>query len=548
MRRSPSTRGVLAILCVGTTLFGSSGQEDSPKEQAAALAKKAKKAAKASKEADAYLLYSEAAAMEPRNKRLKQKMEALQSRAALQSSPVPAAGFADPSALPLAPPLAPQDVFASSTAAEFARARQPQGPPKLKPKPGTQDFDLNGNARALFDQVAQRFGLETVYDGDYPTGGPQFRFRINGIDYRQALHDLEAMTNSFVAPLSPRVFIVAQDTPAKRNDLEQFVAVVVPVPEAMTVQELTEIGQAVKQATNIDKITWDTADGVLIMRDRLSRVLPAQALLEQLFAWRPEVGVEVEFLEVSDSDIQNYGFNLTNSVPAVFLGQVLNNVLTAPTGVSALWSFGSGKTLIGLGVAEVDALFNQSLSSTHTLFRAQARSLDSQAVTFHVGEKYPVITQGYFGGTTTQQGTTFQPPPSFTFEDLGVELKVTPHVHGVDGVTLAVETKFELLTGSAVNGIPIIGQRQVTDQVRLKNDEWAVVAGVMSSTDSKSETGFWGLAQLPVIGRLFKQVAKDKEHEDLLIAIRPHLLSLPPDQVVTRRVRVGSDTRPFTPL
>jgi type II secretory pathway component GspD/PulD (secretin) len=199
-------------------------------------------------------------------------------------------------------------------------------------------------------------------------------------------------------------------------------------------------------------------------------------------------------------------------------------------------------------VAEVDALFNQSLSSTHTLFRAQARSLDSQAVTFHVGEKYPVITQGYFGGTTTQQGTTFQPPPSFTFEDLGVELKVTPHIHGVDGVTLAVETKFELLTGSAVNGIPIIGQRQVTDQVRLKNDEWAVVAGVMSSTDSKSETGFWGLAQLPVIGRLFKQVAKDKEHEDLLIAIRPHLLSLPPDQVVTRRVRVGSDTRPFTPL
>ena len=51
------------LLCVGTTLLGSGGQEDSLKEQAAALAKKAKKAAKAGEPANAYLLYSEAAAM-----------------------------------------------------------------------------------------------------------------------------------------------------------------------------------------------------------------------------------------------------------------------------------------------------------------------------------------------------------------------------------------------------------------------------------------------------------------------------------------------------
>ena len=63
-----------------------------------------------------------------------------------------------------------------------------------------QDFDLTGTARTLFDQVAQRFGLETVYDGDYPAAGPQIRFRISGIDYREALHDLEAMTSSFVFP------------------------------------------------------------------------------------------------------------------------------------------------------------------------------------------------------------------------------------------------------------------------------------------------------------------------------------------------------------
>ena len=78
--------------------------------------------------------------------------------------------------------------------------------------------------------------------------------------------------------------------------------------------------------------------------------------------------------------------------------------------------------------------------------------------------------------------------------------------------------------------------------------EWAVVAGLISRTDSKTQSGFWGLSQIPLIGNLFKQTTKDKEKQNVLVAIRPHLLSLPPDQIVTPKVRVGSETRPFTPL
>jgi type II secretory pathway component GspD/PulD (secretin) len=539
------------LLCLGT-LLGSGGQEDSPKEQAAALAKKAKKAAKSSQAADAYLLYSEAAAMQPSNKKLKQKMEALQSRAALQSKPVPAASEGidpTPGSPDMPPSFAPEDVFDSLTARDYARARQPQGPPELKPRAGAQDFDLRGNARALFDQVAQRFGLNTVYDGDYPEGGQQIRFRISGIDYREALHDLEAMTNSFVVPLSSRLFMVAQDSPSKRNDLEQTIALSIPVPAALTTQELTEIGQAVKQATNVDKLALDATNSEVVIRDRISRALPAQALFQQLISWRPEVMIELEFLEVTDSDILNYGFNVTNQFPAIYLGQILHNAVTFPSGVTALLSFGGGKTLIGLGVAQAQAMFNQTTSTAKTLYRAQVRSVNGQPATFHVGQKYPVITQQYAGavapGTT---GTVYAPPPSFTFENLGVELKVTPHIHGVDGVTLAVETSFELLAGTSVNNIPVIGRRALTTQVRLLDGEWAVVAGMLTGTDSKTTSGFWGLAQLPLIGNLFRQTSKDKERGNVLIAIRPHLLSLPPDQIVTPPLRVGTETRPFNPL
>lgn len=549
MRCRVKARSVCAGLLAAGLVLGSGGQEDSPKEQAAALAKKAKKAAKAAEAANAYLLYSEAAALEPSNKKLKRKMEALQSRAALESKPAPAISEADDDAALLPPALAPEDVFDSLTAREYALARQPREPPRLNGGAGKQNFDLRGNARTLFDQVAQRFGLETAYDGDYPQAGQQLRFQISGVDYRQALHDLEAITNSFVIPLSPKLFMVARDTAQKRTDLEQSIVVSVPVPQVLTAQQLTEMVQAVKQAMNVDKIAFDNAQDTIVIHDRISRALPAQALLQQLMAYRPEVLIELEFLEVAESDLLNYGFNVTNQFSAIALGNILNNVVTFPAGTTALVSFGAGKTLIGLTVAQVQAMFNESTSTAKTLYRSTARSVDGQPATFHVGEKYPIITQQYAGSVASgTQGNVYAPPPSFTFENLGVEVKVTPKIHGTEAVTLAVESTFELLAGQSVNNIPVIGRREFKASVRVPDGEWSVVAGMLSPTESKSTSGFWGLEQIPLIGNLFRSTTKNETRENLLIAIRPHLLSLPPDQTVARPLRVGSDSRPFNPL
>lgn len=555
MRHCATGRSVLlwclvVSLCVETGALGSGGQEDSPKEEAAALAKKARKAAKDDKAADAYLLYSEASALEPKNKKLRQKMEALQTRAAMESKPLPPSGADDDLDADVPPVnIPPEDVFDSLTAREYALSRQLQAPPQLKALPGLRSFDLRGAPRTLFDQVAQRFGLETVYDGDYPATAPLIRFQIRNVDYREALHALEAATDSFVIPLSSRLFMVAQDNPSKRNDLEQQIVVSVPVPTVLTNQALTEIAQAVKQVTNIDKIAFDPTQDQIVIHDRISRALPAQALLEQLISWRPEVMVEIEFLEVSDSDLINYGFNVTNQFYAIPLGKILNNVVTFPQGTTALLSFGGGKTLIGLTVAQAQALFNESTSVAKTLYRATVRSVDGQPATFHVGEKYPVITQQYAGAVQSgTSGQVYAPPPSFTFENLGAEVKVTPHIHGTDGVTLGVESSFELLAGASVNSIPVIGRRELKSEVRLLDGEWAVVAGIMGSTESKSTSGFWGLASLPLIGNLFRQTSKNKSHENLLIAIRPHILSLAPDQMVTPALRVGSENRPYNPL
>jgi type II secretory pathway component GspD/PulD (secretin) len=519
---------------------------DSPKELAMALARKAKKADKAGESAQAYIYYAEALALQPANRGYKSGMAKLQTRATAQSK----AAHPPSDGLVLSDiDLTPDAVFDSMTEKELAQARELKEVPTLHARPGVQSFDITGDARTLFDKVALSFGLQTVYDGDYPRGGAPFRFRVGAADYRDALHDLEAATGSFVVPLSGRLFMVAQDTPTKRNDLEQTMEIAVPVPQATTTQELTELGQIMRQATGIEKIAWESNQSRIVMKDRVSRVVPAVALLNQLMAYRPEVMVDLEFLQVDASDIVNYGFTVANNFSAVYLGTILNNVVTAPSSVTSLLTFGAGKTLIGISAAQVQAMFNETRSDSKSLYRAQLRSLAGMPATLHVGEKYPVITGGYFGATSsTQAGQTYAPPPSFTFLDLGLELKVTPFINGIDETTLTVETTFQVLSGQEVNGIPIIGNRSMKSQVGLRNGEWAVI-GVMTDTSrSKSVSGFWGLAQIPFLGELFKQTSTDKEDTTVLIGVRTRLLSLPADEIVKQALRVGTDQRPFTPL
>jgi general secretion pathway protein D len=524
---------------------------DPPKEEAMLLARKGGRAEKAGHYAEAYLFWSEAAALQPRNRKYRARMGATQSRAALAAQATPSdAALAEAGSSTEEPTSgAPESVYDSLTARDFALARQLLAPPVLRGKDGTFDFDLNGNPRELFAQVAQRFGIEPVFDGEYPPAGAPIRFRVTAVDYRQALRDLEAATDSFVIPISSAVFMVARDTTQKRNDLEQSVAVSVAVPDALTAQELTEIAQIVRQATGIEKLALDNARNAIVMRDRISRMLPARALLEQLMSRRPQVMLEVELLEVTDSDIVNYGFSPSTSLSAVFLGNVLNNAQTVPAGVANLVTFGAGKTLIGLTVATAQASFTQSTSHANSLYHAEIRSIDGQAATLHIGDKYPVVTSGYYGAIPAgQQGNVYQPPPSYTFEDLGLSVKVTPHSHMDGEITLNVETTFELLKGSASNGIPLIGRRALNTQVRLREGEWAVVAGIMSSTDSKSTSSVAGLSSLPLIGNLFKQTTKDTERDNVLIAIRPHEITLGPELLVPKPLRVGTETRPMTPL
>ena len=165
-----------------------------------------------------------------------------------------------------------------------------------------------------------------------------------------------------------------------------------------------------------------------------------------------------------------------------------------------------------------------------------------------MGEKYPIITSGFVGASVATSSLAFAAPPAISFEDLGLEVKATPHVHGADSVSMSIEASYEALTGESSDGIPVIQTNKITTDIRVRNEEWAVVAGLIAETNNKTISGFAGLARIPLLGNLFRQTSTDKSTLHFLIGLRPHILYMGPDENVTQPMRAGSDARPFTPL
>lgn len=153
-----------------------------------------------------------------------------------------------------------------------------------------------------------------------------------------------------------------------------------------------------------------------------------------------------------------------------------------------------------------------------------------------------------FAVGATNSGTngtgTYTPPPTFNFEDLGLVVKVTPHVHGTDEVTLEVSTEFKLLAGAAIDGIPVISNKKYESKVRLVRGEWAVLAGLMTASDARTITGIPGLSLIPFL----RNNTVNKDVGQTLIVLKPHITIPPPTELPTHAAWTGTETKLPTDL
>ncbi len=478
----------------------------------------------------AYVLYAEAAAADPTNIDYWSRAQALR----------PAASLMDPSP-PKLPELASDKIdrtlFGTITPADLEEASKPLPPPRLEAEPGRRDYDMQGDSKALWEQVGAALHLKVLFDADYRPTRP-FHFELTNADYRDALNALQAATNSFLVPVSQRLIFIANDSTQKRRDFEPTASVVVPYPETLTLQELQELATSIRGVLDSRRMTVDNARHLILFRDSVTKVRLAEKLLADLMRPRAQVTIDVEILTTDLSSSLSYGLSLPTSFALSSFVNRANLINYIPSGFSTFLAFGGGASLLGLGVTNAQLFATVSHSSSESIFHAQMVAVEGFPASLHVGEKYPIITSGYFGNTSSS-GTVYTPPPTISFEDLGLLIKVTPHISSVDEVTLDLDAEFKMLGATSSNGIPVVANTQYQSKVDVAEGEWAVLSGMMTSQEAKTITGIPLLSYIP----LLRQNTVTKDQGTTLIILKPHVTVAPASATPAWRAWAGSETR-----
>ena len=507
---------------------------------AARLAKLAKKAEDSGQTVRAYMLFAEAAARDPESLTWRANRDALEPAVKLLTK-------AQVETADIAPDIAAAEKEAAQGPPPLERISPAewQHPdlapiPHLRYDPALHDFDLRTDAKALVEQICAAYGVRALADPGVDHQ-KQIHFELSGADFRSALEAVTAATGTFQYPITSTVAYFAPDTEMKRNELEPVVVLTFPLPEALSEKDLIEAANSVRSLLNIRSVGWDSQNRMVMIRDRAGRAEIARSLLESLLLPRAQVSIDVQFLTVDTERSYHWGASLQTLYQFIDFGKIggIKSVLPVIVGSSKFLTFGGGATLFGVGVADAQAFATYSKSVTQALFDATVVVADRSTANFHIGDKYPIPTSLYTGYS---QGlaSIYNPAPQITMEDLGLVLKLTPHISGDGDIGIDLEAEYRTLGSVTIDSVPSVAERSFKGTVNLREGEWAILAGIDAFSDSSTRNGIAGIADLPGLNQLLAEHTRDTQKSNTLLVIKPTITRLPMSEAFSPQFLLGT--------
>jgi general secretion pathway protein D len=425
------------------------------------------------------------------------------------------------------------------------------GPPELKAAvKRIPTIKLNNQPpRVLYESIGKIAGITTVID---PDGLGQVQTRNFNVELgesspEQAFDYVALLTHTYWKAISPTSIFVAQDTANKRRDYEDFVVKTFYITNASTVQEFQEISTAVRTITNITRVFTVNPQKALVVRGSADAVALAEKLVHDLDKPKSEVVIDVLIMEANTSRTRDLAATLATASASGITAGINSAITFTPRG--AVTTGGSGGTPStpgsSISVAQLGRLstgdFSTTLPSillqavlsdnrTKILNNPQVRASDGMKVTLKIGDRFPIATGSFQSGVGTVGGAPYA-QTQFQFTDVGVKVEITPQVHSADEVTLHVAFEVSSVRNTVnIGGVqqPIIGQRTNESDIRLREGEVNILAGLDSTQDSTAVNGIPGLVNVPFLGKfLFGSNHTEKDHQQLMIALVPHIVRTP---------------------
>lgn len=450
---------------------------------------------------------------------------------------------------------------------------------RLEPLQERHSFHVRADGQSLLRQVLTAYSITPSFDSSVTT--KPVRFDADDVTWEQAAQMLRLDTGTFFVPLDPHRVLVAKDTRENRIRYERLLVETIDLP-GMTAQEMTDMGNLARNILDIQQASVQPSSGRLTVRGPAERLTVLNRTIDALLDGRSEVLLDVKIYELNRTRTLNVGvqppqqftaFNLNTelqsvlngnqdlinqivssglasandiaAIAAILLasGQISNSILSQPFAI-----FGGGLTATGLTLGTMTGNLALNTSDSRAIDQLQLRVEDQEPGNILAGLRYPIVQSSYSNLTTagvnipglnsaglSSQLTALglntsslnqQTIPQVQYQDLGLSMKATPHIHRDQSVALKLDLKVQALGGAALNQIPIITNRQFTADLDLKNGESALVSSDLSTSEALAISGLPGLSEIPGLRSATSDRNVQRTSDELVILITPHVVRL----------------------
>lgn len=418
-------------------------------------------------------------------------------------------------------------------------------PAQLKPvnnEPLT--LHMTEDAKTVYQAVGRAAGINVLFDPDYVS--KRVQVDLTNVTLLDALRIVGTLSNTFWRPITSNTIFVAQNTRAKRTELDENAVQTFYLTNAWQQNDLNDVQTALRNVLTNIKVYGVASQNALVVRGTPDELLLAQKLINDLDKARAEVVVDIAIMEVSKNWERTIGLQWPQSA-SVALQTATSTTSTGTTSTGASCTTGStdctssgssgtAPTLYNLahlnsnnfavtiGAATANLLLSDS--NTKVLQNPRLRATDAQKATMKIGERVPYATGSYQTGAATALVSSLV-NTQFQYQDIGVNIEMTPTIHFGGDVTIKLKIEDTSLgTPVTISGVqePVVIQKTSEQTIRMREGEVSILGGMLEQSDTMSWSGIPGLSSIPIIRYLFGSKDHTKTDDELVFMLVPHVV------------------------
>ncbi len=436
------------------------------------------------------------------------------------------------------------------------RVRSAAQEPLLSPT--TQNIRMqfrNTPLRDILDALGSATGINIVYDSAVPQTATTIT--LDGVTMEQSLQQIMSVNQLSYKVLNERTILVFPDNQQKHGQYDDQVVQTFYVSHA----DATELAQILLAVARFPQmavqpvIQPNKANNTITVR----ATAPVVQIIERVIAAndkaKAEIVVDVEILEVNRTRAKTYGLNLSEYALGAVLSPEVSpggNTTTGTTGTTGATTSTSGRSTppsgvtspppfnvntISQGLTTADFYmavptmllkFLQTDSSTRLIAKPQLRGAEGTKMSLKLGDRIPVVQTSYTPIATG--GASVNPLSSYTYQDVGVNIDMTPRVT-VDGDIILDLVLDNSSLGAPISvaglSVPSFGQRNLTTRLRLRDGESNLLAGLLKEDERRSLQGVPGAVSVPLLRELFSGNDRSIAQTDIVMLLTPHIIRSP---------------------